>query len=344
MPHPVGFSFLTETAELIGGIGTDFDSFTSEDVPGLNFAYLRDSSIYHTPRDSVDSVDPGSVGHHGSHALGVARHFGSADLSQPRGSGDAVFFTVMRSLLVRYPADWAFPLAVLAAGLLGIASGVRFRRGESSVRAVLLGVGMMLSGMIVAVLVATVLWWIVTGVRSTPGVAESYVYLAGLTALIAGGWASTRRLARRRLGAVDWLGGVTLVWLVFAFITGATAPGMSYLFVWPTLVASTVMLVPQRSRGERRWLAPVALAFVAAPTLLLLVSAADTLFQMSIPRPGNPGSEMTADIAVALSLAFLSVALIASVIAHSRGEHSRPGVDSTQGALGAEGRSLTQAY
>ncbi len=48
-PHPVAFSFLTEVAEWIGEIGTDFDVFSDAGVPGIHFAYLRGSPIYHTP-------------------------------------------------------------------------------------------------------------------------------------------------------------------------------------------------------------------------------------------------------------------------------------------------------
>ena len=323
-PHPVAFSFLTSTVEQLGEIGTDFDSFSAVGIDGLNFSYLRNSPIYHTAMDSVGAVDAGSIGHHGSNALGVVRHFGDTDLSQPPEPGEAIYFTVARSTLVRYSTAWALPLALLAAALFGVGVAMRARRGDVSLRAVLVGAGVALAGMVVVIVVATFLWRIIAGVRSTQGVGESYGYLVGLVVLVGGIWALTTWFAHRGLAAVDVAGGVILIWLVFALITGAAMPGASYLFVWPALGASAVVLIRAGSGHAQRWLSPVGLLAVAAPTLVVMVPPVDTFFQMAQPRPGNPGSEMVEAVAVAMFLAFLSVALIASAASYDRDAHGSP--------------------
>ena len=82
--RPAAFSFLPETARLLGDIGTDFDEFRNAGVKGFHFAYLQGSSIYHTPGDNIDALSLGSMQHHGDHALGIARHFGSLDLGAAR--------------------------------------------------------------------------------------------------------------------------------------------------------------------------------------------------------------------------------------------------------------------
>ncbi len=114
-------------------------------------------------------------------------------------------------------------------------------------------------------------------------------------------------------------GGVILIWLVFALITGAAMPGASYLFVWPALGASAIVLIRAGSGHAQRWLSPVGLLAVAAPTLVVMVPPVDTFFQMAQPRPGNPGSEMVEAVAVAMFLAFLSVALIGSAMTQDGG-------------------------
>ncbi len=89
---PAAFSFLTEMVDLFGGVGTDFDVFKDRSIPGLSFAYLRGSSIYHTDRDVPDSVSMDSVQHHGENVMTVLQAFGDEELPLPRGDADVVFF------------------------------------------------------------------------------------------------------------------------------------------------------------------------------------------------------------------------------------------------------------
>ena len=63
--NPVAYSFMTQTADLIGGAASDFDVFSDRDVPGYNFTYMRGTSIYHTPRDSIANLNVDGLAHHG---------------------------------------------------------------------------------------------------------------------------------------------------------------------------------------------------------------------------------------------------------------------------------------
>ena len=124
-PQPVAFSFLTETTTLIGGSNTDFAPFRDAGVPGVEFVYLRGSSIYHTERDTPDSVSRRSLHSHGVNTLGLVRHLAAEDLVTT-GGDDMVFFTVGRFHVVRYPTSWGIPI-VVAAGVLLFAA-IRRRR------------------------------------------------------------------------------------------------------------------------------------------------------------------------------------------------------------------------
>jgi hypothetical protein len=83
---------------------------------------------------------------------------------------------------------------------------------------------------------------------------------------------------------------------------------MGYLFAWPALVGSLVLVFPP----AQGWTRLGSLGILGLPTLVLLVPAIDTFFQMALPRPGNLDSEMVEVIAVVILLAALSAALIAA--------------------------------
>ena len=111
---------LNDLYRLVAKGGTDFSVFERAGVPGLNFAYAFNRTVYHTALDDVDSVDPRSLQHHGVYALTLARHFGNMalPLAPESGDGDAVYFSLPGPVLVRYPASWRFPLAALVGLLL----------------------------------------------------------------------------------------------------------------------------------------------------------------------------------------------------------------------------------
>ena len=280
--RPTMFSFLTETTSLLGDIGTDFDEFRNAGVPGYHFAYVHDSSIYHTTRD--DTVGMGSLQHHGDLALGIARHFGDIDLS-PGEPSDLVFFW-LGFALVRYSTGMALILALAALFGLGLLL-VRDRPDRSGRRIA------MTSGVAGAAIVAgTLLWMALAGLRPEMGLIESYVYYCLL--LIATAWAVSSF-------APSGEGTTSLVVLaVLAAVTAFAAPGLSYLFTWPALAVLTVRLAPPLHKHFR-------FGLVALVSLPLLVPAIDIFIQMAQPRPGNPDSSMPVAVVVPLALGLLTV-------------------------------------
>jgi hypothetical protein len=308
-PHPAAFSFLTEISRLIGEIGTDFDVFKKADVPGFHFAYLRGSPIYHTPADNISSVDEGSVQHHGSHTLAIARHFGDLDLTALPGDEGSVFFTI-RPLFIRYPAAWAAPLAVVAvAGFAWAISGSR-RPRPVTLRGLAVAAGSSTLAMLAAAIAGTVMWAIIVALRSTPTVLESYAYFAAILAVCAlGGYRLTKRIGHSRAVAIRK--GWVALWVILALTTAMALPGFSYLFTWPALAAAVMMPWDTPGAGKtRRWLRFVV---VAACTVLLITPAVDTTLQFTQPRPGNPDSDLTFAFALPLLLALLATALVAAV-------------------------------
>lgn len=307
VPAPVAFSFLTQTADLIGGAATDFDVFRDAGVPGYNFTYMRGTSIYHSPRDSIANLNVNGLAHHGSLALGIAGEFGAPQIGQ--SDDDAVFFSVPFRFVVRYSTTWA--MVSLLAGVVLVASALRSRRirDGAPVRSLLSGSGVVLLAMLGSVAVSTLLWIGIVNLRPDMGVIEGYAYLAALVGLTAGGWHLARRSARR---GNDVDGGLLAVVLVVALVFGLLLPAFGYLFVWPAIAGGIAELIATRlqSYGARL----VAVATVALTACVVLVPAVDAFFHFASPRPGNPDSEMPATIVVSMFLVFVAIGLIAGRI------------------------------
>lgn len=299
VPRPALFSVLPGTAELLGEIGTDFDVFKTHRIPGLNFAYLRGSSIYHTARDSIDSVTIGALQHQGETALGLAREAGSADLRSLDG-GDAVAFTVGR-WVIAYP-DW---VALIAAGGALAAVGLALRSRGRAVSDSMRGMVVALLLALIAAVPATLIWMAVAGARSEMGVAESYLYLAALLVLTILVWVGAVRFLEKHWNT-DIPGGVLLVWALFALATAIWLPSFSYLFTWPVLgVALVSMWLP-----EPTWALLTGLLAASVATLVIVLPGLDIFFLLSTPRPGNPGSQLPETMLVVALLGTLAYAIL----------------------------------
>jgi hypothetical protein len=306
VPNLTAFSFIATTAALIGDVGTDFDAFRNAGVPGYHFAYMRGSPIYHSPADNLASVNWDSVQHHGSNALGVARHFGDLDLASRPNDRDLVYFS-LRPLFIRYGGGWSIAAALAAAALLALALARQARAGAGAIGSRAREAGVAVAAALTATIAATLGWLVITALRSTPVMLESYLYLLGLvgagTAL--GVWVYHRLAGEDRVGPSGFLS----IWVVLGLLTAFAAPGFSYLFTLPAVAAALALNWNSRGDGASRVLR---FALVAAPTLILLTPPVDFFFQSGQPRPGNPDSSIPATAAVAFLLAFLAAGLLLS--------------------------------
>jgi hypothetical protein len=151
---------------------------------------------------------------------------------------------------------------------------------------------------------------VVAGWRNTMGVAESYIYLFDLVTLTAavmvvplpGRPAIERHLVPE---------GIVAVWLVLALVTALAAPGMSYLFAWPSAVGASVLIVGNGASSV--WLRPVLASLTVGVTCVVMVPAVDTFFQFAQPRPGNPDSQILPAVAIPVLLAALAIQLVLTI-------------------------------
>lgn len=269
---------------------TDLSETAVLDLPALNFAFADGVERYHTSHDDVAHLNPGSLQHHGSQMLALARTFGTEPLPRAR-TGDGVFFDLPIVGLVVYPLGVEIPLAILALVLVATLV-VRERAGVvAGALATLVSVGLSgVAGWVVGNLLHGPAMW--SG-RNATGIVLIALAVTAACYAIARRWATPRRL---HIGAL-------VVWLIMSLTLSILVPGTGYLFTWPLLFAAGAALLT-RGREIGQWLA-------AAVTTLILVGL---LYGVSVVMLGLAGAGAAA-LAVVASLVALLLAPLLELIA-----------------------------
>jgi Peptidase family M28 len=274
-PHPVGTSFAVEVYRILPN-DTDFSPFRdSKRFSGLNSAYIDGHDAYHQAQDTPERMDQRSLQHHGDNLLALTRAFAAEDLAQVAkpGSSDATYFPAL-GLLVRYPGFLVWPLAALALIAVLALGWISVRRGQTTVRRILVAFGFSLVPVIVTA-VAAQLWWALLTLLQ-PGFANMidpwqpvwlrWALIALVATAVLGWWLAVRRrldAASLALGALGWLA-------VIAVVMAAVVPGGSYLLAIPALLGAAAGLI---GNDIARLVAAAVAIIVLAPTVTLFFPA-----------------------------------------------------------------------
>jgi hypothetical protein len=269
IPRPVTNSLLAMVYDALPN-ATDLTVYKQAGVSGINFAFIDDAANYHTPNDRLSSVAPGSVQQQGDSALGVVIALAGADLSA-RHVGDAVFFDVLSAFVVSWPVKAAIPLAVLALLLVLVSTGLALRRAEMRIARVALGCCAWLLSVVAGAAASFALVAVMrtAGALPTdwvahPAASRTAVLAAAAAAAVTIGAAAARRIGSGALWHATWL-----LFAVAGLALAVAAPGASYLFVVPALVAGVLGTSWGRTPSDLRLL-PV-FAVPAAVVALLWV-------------------------------------------------------------------------
>jgi hypothetical protein len=281
-PHPVATSFAYEIYSRLPK-DTDLSVFKDANLAGMNFAYINGVTHYHTSLDNAQNLDERSLQHHGSYALALTRHFGNLDLNATH-SGNAVYFDLFASTLLRYSEAWVIPFAILttllflAVVFLGL-RGKQLSLGRTALSFVLLLVGLALNAVCV-----TLLWLLIESLHPNYGqmhqgvTYNSSFYTLGFVFLTLALASAIFIWLRKRLGFLNLALGAALCWLSAMWLTSFAMPGASYLFTWPlffSLLGLGYVLISagQTDAPTRSPATPLVLSLTAIPALVLLAPA-----------------------------------------------------------------------
>lgn len=271
-PRPVANTVMQEVYERMPN-GTDLSVFADADLAGMDFAYLRALSHYHTPLDNFENQDPASLQHHGSYLLGLVTAFGASDLLALDAPA-RTYFNFGSLAFVHYPESWVLPLAVLVL-LVTIGFLVHgTRRGQLRLTRVPVGLVAAVAAVGGSVLMARAGWNLLA--RRSESVAwdpsrlfyDSTPYLLAFCAATVTIVSLVMWFASRWATAAELAAPPLLAWALAGLAAAVYAPGVSYLFVWPALGGLVAAVVVMRD-SMTPWPRALVMGMAAAPALLV---------------------------------------------------------------------------
>jgi hypothetical protein len=312
LPRPSGSSLDYEIYKTLPN-DTDFTVYREHGRGGANFALSRGAARYHTPRDDIARLSPGSVQHHGDNAFALVREFAATHASALRADHDAVFLHPFSMFQLSWPVRWnALLLALAALGWVALAwrlhhgAALRLRQLLFASTAVTLG------SLLLTPLAGWALSWALAASGTTPAqwTAQGPQLAAAFALLgIAVAWMFALPL-QRRLGLAA-LGLATLLpLLLLATLATAWMPGASFLGVLPVLAALA---------AAHLWPARVNLwsAMCAVPVAILWTPYAFGAYD-AIGRDGLVGGTWLAGI--------IGMSLLPAVATLGRGARAATGI------------------
>jgi hypothetical protein len=258
MPAPRASSLMYEVYRHMPN-DTDLTVFKKAGVPGLNFGFIGEAQFYHTASDDPAHLSKQSLQHEGSYALSLARKLGGADLTDLR-AGDAVYFDLFGTVLVRYPAKFALPSAIIAAALFCVALYATRKRLGLTTAAFYGGAAFwLLLPLTIALLAKTTV-----SLFHLHGFAEGPLWCAVLVS--AAIVTASLRFSSRWISADASVFGALFWWVLLAVAVAIYLPGASFLFLWPLLFSLAAMA----ARNANPWSRLLVLIVSALPGLVLV--------------------------------------------------------------------------
>lgn len=219
---------------------TDLTVFKGARLPGLNFANTDGFSRYHSSTDTPENLDERTLQHKGAYALALARHFGQLSLDNLKGD-NAVYFDLLGATLLYYPVKLVLPLTVLAVCLFVAVAVFGVRRRRLTVGGILAGFLVFLLTVMVAAVVASVIWWMIGAVQRLSAASlqddlyQSNIYLISFVAITIAVCTALSNLFSNRIRVENLAFGGMLCWLLLLVCLSVVMPGGSYLLAWPLL-------------------------------------------------------------------------------------------------------------
>jgi hypothetical protein len=257
---------------------TDFSVFRAAGFAGMNFAFVQGDIHYHRATDTPAHLSQETVGHQGSYALGLARHFGDLDMRSARSKANVVYFDLLGRYLVRYPQTWVLPLALLAAATFAalVIAGVRRDRLDllHIVPAAVVALGVMAGAPLIVLVVvgaATLLG------LSPEGHDGDWARRSAFAVLIAMGiGAAAFARCRATFRSQDVVVGALAWWTVITIAAAVWLPGGSHVFTWPLLTLLGPLALSLHASPRPRS-AVLAYACALVPTVVIVAGTASQI-------------------------------------------------------------------
>jgi hypothetical protein len=308
--RPLANSLISAAYKLLPN-NTDLTMFKSVGVQGLNFAFGEESAFYHTPKDNLQSLNIGSLQQQGDNIYNLARTLQGSTIPETNATDDMVYTDVVGLGMVHWQANTGrFIAALLLLGFAVLSWCMRRTFGYSRAAALrgflLLPISAALGGG-VAYLLITVLG-LING-KASPWHSDTEANRVLLWSSVLLAVMLLQRLLGRRSDCLGTWVGVSYGWLLLGVISAFWLPGVSYLFLLPSLavaIAAILFLTLPRIKGR-----PLILFLLPAlPAFALLLQA---VFLVEIMTGFNaPLGTLSMGIFIGLASTFITPLLPSS--------------------------------
>jgi hypothetical protein len=274
---------------------TDFRVYDGEaDLPGLGMALFENGYAYHTMRDRVGNVEPGSIQHLGANLLATVRELSQREtLAGKSAEAEVVYYDVLGRWMLVYGRGAAGVVSLMALAWVVLAMGIARWRAALPVRTALSGWSVvslsLLAGVLVPVLVGLALGFPLRSPHrwyASPVLGSLAFGLAGLAAATAvhAWWARRTASTVPALRTLACAGGAFLTWALLGVVLSlGVGAGAGYLGPW-WAVPGAVGLAAAAWRP--RWRLPLLLV-ACLPGLLVTAQAGLRLVQFFAPLGGR---------------------------------------------------------
>jgi hypothetical protein len=254
--------------------GSDFGVLASSGLLDAEFENSGKATYQHTPRDTVEVIDPAMVQDHGDTMLTLARHFGNLDLSKShKSSEDLVFLTVPAVGLLAYPIWLSRMYGAVAIIFLLVLIIVVRRRGDLTFVRLTCGILAFLVVLLLSFGLSTLVWGLLISAHphakelTYPDFEGSTVAIVMIYAFVAVAFVAVVHALSWRIGVVGLAAGALLWWAVVCLALGLFVPLSSALASWPLLGGIVALAVAVFLRGP---CAATLLVLASVPALVLL--------------------------------------------------------------------------
>jgi Zn-dependent M28 family amino/carboxypeptidase len=280
VPYPFTSSFFSSFLNLFSAqrLGCDLEEYMDAGSAGLGFFYGADTPAYHTARDSVEVIDPRSIQHQGSYALGLTRHFGNINLSNITANTDAVYFNILPGVVVYYSQAWVIPQMIITGLLLIAVVILGIQRKQLTLKGISFSVVAFVLSIVSAVVIVNLVWWLVKILNPNLqifiiGYYHSDIYHAAFIALTIAVMSAFYTWLLTKFHLHDLFFGAMFVWAALMVLTGLLMPGASYLFTLPlffTLLGLGWIFLTSKQIANS-WQQVIIFSITAIPGIILLI-------------------------------------------------------------------------
>ena len=263
--RPYANSISTDFAKLIPN-STDVVFYKPAGWTLLNYAWLGNETRYHSPGDTVEALNPATLGHIGSEVLSATRTLAAMPDPASAGSGRVVFTDTAGRIFIHLPLT----IAAVLLGILLIAALVLAWHRKALGKPLLVALGIVLAGTLASGLAAIVAGLLRPGDfwRAYPFVAYLALYALLLLAMGAT-WARIGRdLDRPKMRSAAWL-----LIVLLGVVASLALPGATIFFLLAPALALVGIAVNGRSpmAATALTLAAAVLQFVMFAEMLALI-------------------------------------------------------------------------